>query len=221
MARLPGSTTLAAVILEAVRARSVETHTALPGIIESFNEETQTAKVRIPLKRDLRDSDGNESVGSWPILPGVPVWMPHAGGFHITLPVAKGDECLLIILERDISKWYDEGLEESPETRRMHDISDAVALVGLNRNENRLTPYNESDLVISNDAGDQSVILKAGGDIELKAGNVKVIGNLEVTGGTELGSVVNSNGTDIGEGHSHDGSATAPDGPVSPTGTPV
>lgn len=164
------ATMFASVILEAIRARMVETHTALPGVIELFDPATQTAKVRIPLKRHIRNTDTSaETEEEWPILPAVPVWMPHAGSFHVTLPVAPGDECLVLFLERDVSRWYENSQEEAPETRRVHDISDGVALVGLNSKPQRIGSYNASDLVIGNDAGTQSVILRENGDVEVEA----------------------------------------------------
>jgi len=49
-------------------------------------------------------------------------------------------------------------------------------------------------------------------------GNATVDGNLTVTGSTTLSSTVTSNGKDISDTHTHDGSLTAPDGPVSDTG---
>lgn len=193
------ATTLGSVILEAIRARMVETHTALPGIIESFDADNQTAKIRIPLKRDIRDTDGNETTRDWPILPAVPVWMPHAGGFHFTLPVVEGDECLVIFLERDVSRWYENGVEQSPETRRLHDISDGIALVGLDRKSRRIDPYNALDLVISNDAGDQSIILRENGDIEVEntklglgAGSEDVLGLLDEVLSLFLGLTVDT-----------------------------
>ncbi|MEE9382839.1 MAG: Gp138 family membrane-puncturing spike protein [Nannocystaceae bacterium] len=193
------STTLNSVILEAIRARMVETHTALPGIVESFNSEKQTAKIRIPLRRDIRDSDGNETTRSWPILVSVPVWMPHAGGFHITLPVSEGDECLVIFLERDFSKWYEDGVEQSPETRRLHDISDGIALVGLNRKSRRIDPFDSNDMKISSDDGDQAIILRENGDIEVKntklglgAGSEDVLGLLDEVVSLFLGLTVDT-----------------------------
>ena len=52
-------------------------------------------------------------------------------------------------------------------------------------------------------------------------GNVTVSGNLTVTGNTALSSTVTSNGTNISDTHTHTGSATAPTGGVSNTGTPT
>lgn len=58
------------------------------------------------------------------------------------------------------------------------------------------------------------------GDINL-TGNLDITGNLEVSGSTTLSSTVTSNGKDISDTHTHVGSATAPSGPVAPTGAPV
>lgn len=200
MSTSASATSFADVILEAIRARMVETHTALPGVIELFDPTTQTAKIRIPLKRHIRNTDTSaETEDDWPILPAVPVWMPHAGGFHVTLPVAPGDECLVLFLERDVSRWYENSQEEAPETRRTHDISDGVALVGLNSKPQRIGSYNASDLVIGNDADTQSVILRENGDIEVEntklglgAGAEDVLGLLDEVLTLFLGLTVNT-----------------------------
>jgi hypothetical protein len=58
-------------------------------------------------------------------------------------------------------------------------------------------------------------------------GNQTTSGTMGVGGATTLGGGVSvsgsmtNNGKDVGSGHKHTGSATAPSGPVSPTGTPV
>lgn len=58
------------------------------------------------------------------------------------------------------------------------------------------------------------------GDINL-TGNLDITGNLDVSAATTLSSTVTSNGKDISDTHTHTGSATAPSGPVAPTGTPL
>ena len=58
------------------------------------------------------------------------------------------------------------------------------------------------------------------GDVNI-TGDTVMTGNATVTGSTTLSSTVTSNGKDIGDGHSHSGSPTAPTGPVSNTGTPI
>ena len=59
------------------------------------------------------------------------------------------------------------------------------------------------------------------GTVTLDASQVNVTGNLDVAGNTTLTSNVTSNGVNIGSTHTHTGSPTAPDGPVTPTGAPV
>ena len=58
------------------------------------------------------------------------------------------------------------------------------------------------------------------GTIDITCPSLTITGDLTVTGSTALAAVT-SNGTDIGDTHTHAGSATAPTGAVSPTGAPV
>lgn len=46
-------------------------------------------------------------------------------------------------------------------------------------------------------------------------------GDVQVNGSTTLSGNVTSNGKDISDTHTHNGSPTAPSGPISPTGGPV
>ena len=87
---------------------------------------------------------------------------------------------------------------------------------------------------------DSFIIFRASGDLDIQAGtegggnvnitaatvnitadDVDISGNLTVGGDTALTAVVTSGGIDIGSTHTHAGSATAPTGPVAPTGVPV
>lgn len=52
-------------------------------------------------------------------------------------------------------------------------------------------------------------------------GNINLNGDLDVTGSSTLSATVTSAGKDISNTHTHSGSATAPNGPVSNTGAPV
>ena len=84
-------------------------HCALPGTVESFDAEKQTAVVR---------PAGN----ALPLLYDVPVFMP------IPFEVNPGDACLVIFADRDIDAWLTGG-EEKP-SGRMHSLSDGFALIG-------------------------------------------------------------------------------------------
>ena len=84
-------------------------HCALPGTVESFDPEKQTAGVR---------PAGN----ALPLLYDVPVFMP------VPFEVNPGDACLVIFADREIDAWL-EGGEEKP-SGRMHSLSDGFAFVG-------------------------------------------------------------------------------------------
>jgi hypothetical protein len=103
-----------------------EIHTAMPGIIKSFDATTQTASVQPCIHRFFR-GDGFKEL---PRLFDVPVVFPRGGGFVLTFPIAAGDECLLIFSERAIDNWHAKGGTQPPSEFRTHDLSDAFAQVG-------------------------------------------------------------------------------------------
>ena len=84
-------------------------HCALPGTVESFDAEKQTAVIRLA---------GNALL----LLYDVPVFMP------VPFEVNPGDACLVIFADRDIDAWL-EGGNEKP-SGRMHSLSDGFAFVG-------------------------------------------------------------------------------------------
>ena len=58
------------------------------------------------------------------------------------------------------------------------------------------------------------------GDINID-GSLDITQNIDVAGATTLSATVTSNGKDISDTHKHGGSATAPNGPITNTGTVV
>jgi hypothetical protein len=121
---------------EAMRAAlnelRVNLHTAIPGIIKSFNPVTQTAVVQIAIRRqfvgDKRDG------GGWRDLPpcgDVPCFFPGGAGFVLAFTPQEGDECLLVFSERAVDGWFQSGGVQNPSEYRLHDFSDGFALVGF------------------------------------------------------------------------------------------
>jgi hypothetical protein len=68
----------------------------------------------------------------------VPVHYPRGGGFVLTFPVKAGDECLLCFSERAIDFWFENGGAQLPSEYRMHDYSDAFAVVGFSSKPNAI-----------------------------------------------------------------------------------
>ena len=96
-------------------------HCALPGAVESFDADTQTAVIRPAVK-----PGGAEM----PLLRDVPVLMP------VSFEVSPGDFCLVIFADCDIDSWLESGEAEEPASGRMHSLSDGVALVGYKSIQN-------------------------------------------------------------------------------------
>lgn len=244
MGKNPALATLAANIKQGIENRLKDLHTSMPGIIESFDPLTQLASVQPAIKRIFVNRDEEkeilvpENIG---VLINVPVVFPRGGGFSLTFPVTKGDECLLVFCERSIDNWHETGEINRPAARRFHSLSDATAFVGMSSKVNKIPEYDELNTQLKKDDGSVSITLLTDGNIKIDAdtkvtltapdtdiigkvnitGDTKVTGNFEVTGDTTLGAVVTSNGVDISATHTHTGSPTAPSGPVSPTGVPV
>lgn len=230
--------TLASNIKQGINSHIKELHTSTPGIIESFDAEKQLATVQPAIKRVFVTREGNKEILSpseLPLLINVPIIFPRGGGFSLTFPVKKGDECLLTFCERSIDNWHKTGKIEIPGAKRFHSLSDATAFVGLSSLINKVPNYDSTNTQLKSDDSKVEITLLTNGTINIKAntkvtvdapdaeftGNVKIFGNLEVIGSTSLSSTVTSNGKDISDTHKHGGSPTAPSGPISNTGVPI
>lgn len=119
-------------VLNLLRERTTRAiHVATMGEISSFDPATQLAAVKVLLKETDTDETGAEVVKSLGVLSDVPVQFPSAGGFSLTFPVAAGDPCLLVFTDRSLDKWLDTGAEVDPVDLRRHDLTDAVAILGV------------------------------------------------------------------------------------------
>lgn len=121
------------VLLEAIRSQVARVHTALPGVVVSYDEATQTASVRPAFKFAYRDAtDGTVKRYTPPAIPKVPVAFPGGGDFSITWPLAAGDSVLLVFSERSLDEWRQvAGSGHEPGDLRRFDLSDAIAYPGL------------------------------------------------------------------------------------------
>lgn len=98
------------------------------GKITSFDATKKTAQVQVLFKRQLPDG----TIVSYTPLIDCPVFTLQGGGGYLQMPIAAGDNCILLFSDRSIDEWYQNGQEALPANTRMHDASDAIAIVGLN-----------------------------------------------------------------------------------------
>jgi phage baseplate assembly protein gpV len=124
----------------------------------------------------------------------VPVIFPRGGGCTLTFPVKAGDECLLIFADRCIDFWWQNGGVQKPVDLRMHDLSDAFAIVGPQSQAQKISGISTSAAQLRTDDGAAFV------EVAVGHATVKTPGKLTASadGGTEITSptiVLNGNVT--------------------------
>jgi hypothetical protein len=115
----------------AIHAAQMRLWTALPAQIISFNAAKMTVSAQPFIHGRVLGVDGTTTVLPIPPLGDIPVYFPSGGGATLTFPIAPGDECLLIFSARCIDFWWQNGAFGPPPEGRMHNLSDAFALVGV------------------------------------------------------------------------------------------
>ena len=104
-------------------AFQVDLHTALPGIIQSYDNGTKRGTVQL-LPRRLH-LDQNVAI---PQLVDVPIQQPSAGRLYLGFEPRPGDEVLVIFAEREIGSAKRTGAEYNLANARMHNLSDGLAI---------------------------------------------------------------------------------------------
>ena len=116
------------------------------GRIIEFDSTTQTCTVEL-----MQIKQFNESYYTPAPITQVPLIIYGAGTGHITLPNPIGTYCLLLFLDRNIDNFMETGEQYVPETSRMHDFTDCVALTTFTTLANPLNNYDENAISILNE----------------------------------------------------------------------
>lgn len=173
----------------AIQRRMIDVHTAIPGIIDSYDAAAQTVKVQPAIKRLL--VDGTQV--NLPVCVDVPVIFAGTGDFWFTFPIEPGDECLLLFSERAIDFWWQNGSVQPPSEFRMHDLSDGFALFGINSQPQKLSNVQTDGAELRTRSRDKYLKLTSSG-FQIK-GDVEIDGDLKakvVRGTTEVYSKENA-----------------------------
>ena len=132
---------------------------AQTGTITAFYPATQTADIQINMAIVLQyltnaDSTNTPVTTQYPPLLGVPVVCLGGGGGAITFPIKAGDTCALIFIDRDLDTWWLSGTTGlPPNSNRLHNLSDAIAIVGLRSQTGSLSSYSTTDTQVYGPAG--------------------------------------------------------------------
>lgn len=159
-----------------LRGWQVGIWTALPGVIESFDSDSQTCTVQLAIKVPVRANDGTVTTAALPTVVNCPVQFPSGGNCTLTFPVAQGDECLVVFASRCVDAWWQSGGVQEQADWRMHDLSDGFALLGFRSQPRALSGVSTSSAQLRSDDGVTYI------DLNPTAGTLKLVapGGLEI-----------------------------------------
>lgn len=146
-----------------IENKIADMHICMPAKIVSYNFVTQKATVQPALNQKYSDDE----VVKLPIIHNVPVIHPASGNASITFPVKVNDTVLLVFAERSLEEWLQNGNQVAPDDPRQNDLTDAIALIGLNPFSNPSNAENNDDMLLCYDGS--KIRLKPDGVIEAEA----------------------------------------------------
>ena len=154
----------------------------LPGRIVGYNASNQTATVRICVERGYDSSEQLSVQKARGILFEVPVHTSYGGGWSLTHPIKAGDTCILFFSQTGYDHWLHEDKDVAGTfknqpmfwTKRVLDVSDCYALVGLNTIPRAIADYHDTDSEWRNVDRDQRIALKEDGHIHIKTGSTTI-----------------------------------------------
>lgn len=177
------------------------------GQIQSFDGSKQTAQVQLLFKRVLNDG----SIADYPVLVDCPVFTLQGGGAALEMPIAAGDQCIVLFADRNLDAWFQNGAAAAPFDARCHDLSDGMCLVGINPLNKALSafPTDHARLFLGSTEikvyGNKIELSSSGATISLESGLISI-----ANGTTNLLTVLNGLIDTLTAITVQDGSATLP-----------
>lgn len=113
-----------------IMAARMDLHTAMPGIIQSFDAARMTCTIQPAIRGAIIAPTGRAEAADLPLLVDCPVVFPGGGGYILTYPLKAGDEALIVIAERCIDAWWQSGGVQAAAEYRLQDLSDGFVIPG-------------------------------------------------------------------------------------------
>lgn len=204
--------------LDALASSGRRLRVAMPGLIVSFDPVKQTAVVQ-PALTELERIAGVLTTKILQPLVDIPIVLPRAGGYTLTLPVQAGDECLVVFGDSCMDAWHQSGGQQNEWEQRRHSLADGFAILGPWSNPRVLANYSTVSAQLRNDAGTVTVDVAAS-QVTVTAPTVQVNGTtVNVTGSSQVNISGSGNTTIEGRNfltHHHSGVQTgsSSSGPV-------
>ncbi len=122
------------------------------GVVQSFNSAKQTVVVQIAALRQVVEVNNGQPgfvAKAFPLLLDVPVFIPSGGTGFLTFPVTASDVCLVLFNDRDFDNFWATGTVQVPNSPRLHDLSDGLAIVGFRTGAHPLAGYDTAQVVLA------------------------------------------------------------------------
>ena len=173
--------------------------TSIPAHILSFDTTTQLAKIQIGI--EFIDVQG-ETFNLAPIV-NVPVHF-SGGDFVLEHQIDEGNEGLIVVSQRCIDGWKEQGGVAAQTVIRKLDMQDALFIPGFRSKPNAISDFNNNGIRLRNKAGDHYVWLKNTGEIKLKtSGNINLNGVIiDAAGKVTIPESLTLKGKEL-DNHSH------------------
>lgn len=163
----------------------------LPGSIADLNPVTGTVVVQLGVMQNIQQTNYPKGLDfAYPQLIDCPVFTVQGGGVGAVMPVNIGDQCLVIFSDRAIDNWITTGEPNPLPSLRMHSVSDAFVLVGLNTLANPL----KTSLVALNQEGGlcetDATVIGSGAKVTIQPSTHKISISNGVGGANSLGLIL-------------------------------
>lgn len=134
--------------------------TSIPAHVLSFDTDTQLAKLQIAI--EFIDVKG-ESFALAPVV-NIPVHF-SGGDYVLEHQIDEGNEGLIIVSQRCIDAWKEQGGVATQTVLRKLDMQDGLFIPGFRSKPNAISNFSNNGIKLRNKSGDQYVWLKNNGDI--------------------------------------------------------
>jgi len=175
----------------AIQGEISELWTAMPGIVNSVDFTKMTCTIQPAIRGLYTNFKGVQTWVDLPLLLDVPIVFPAAGGFVLTLPLAEGDEVLVVFGARCIDAWYQNGGNQNVQVElRMHDLSDGFCIPGPRSLPKVIPAISSTTCQLRTEDGTAFIEVTKTGAVNIKApGGVHVTGAMTVSGDAVIDGV--------------------------------
>jgi hypothetical protein len=176
--------------------------------VQSFDAQKQTVTVQVAITERVLDKNNIPQPTKIPVLTDLPICLPRAGGFALTMPIQAGDEGLAVFGDTCIDGWYQLGGVQNQVEIRRHDLSDGFFIPGVWSQPNVIADYSTEAAQLRSIDGN-TVIEVGSGEVTIKATNVTVQAEQVNVTGSESVTISGNNQTTVDgvnfKEHTHSG----------------